>query len=413
MVYFSLIPMPSELKLNPYAALAVESEGARDCILFAPKIGEGFQTLNISSAEYPALYELLVDLSAGGLRLLDIENDLSDNERDLFTRYGVLVTAESVPDKPLFSCLLDDTQPGKVPAEGSLQVNPTFRFEPFDLANFRALSTDKHFSPYLPTAWIKSPAVELDLGCWVSHESAAVLSDLRAGEPVPAGIDHALRAKLLAAGIFIDPEAFKENERDAAGKLAEAKELFSQNKYAVINNVIPDGHVRAMQAFYRAYIGQGFMWFGDTRVERRFRQGNEPLARFFHLSLTALMSKLVGCEVKPSYCYAASYRGGADLKPHVDREACEYSFSLQVDYEPGPADGLSPWALYLSNGKLSEDGSFRRDEETENAIHLRNGDCLAYRGRDLVHYRETLPAGHRSTSLFFHYVAMNFDGALS
>ncbi len=410
--------MPSDLKLNPYAVLAVETNetnetnetgGAGNCTLIAPKVGEGLQKLNLSEAEHPALYGLLAELSKIGLNLLDVENDLDDRERDLFARFGVLVTAENIPQKPLFSCLLDDLKAGQAASnERAMRVNPAFRFEPFDLSNFRTLSVDKHFSPYLPTAWIKSPGVELDLGYWISHQQAAAVLHLRAGEPVPAGIDPGLSAKLEAAGIIIDSASYSETEENAAGRVAEAKESFSQNKYATLKNVIPGPHIRAMQAFYRSYIGQGFMWFGDTRVERRFRDGNEPLARFFHLSLTSLMSKLVGCEVKPSYCYAASYRGGADLKPHVDREACEYSFSLQVDYEPEPTDGVSPWPLNLS---IHEPGR-EPGGETERAIYLGNGDCLAYRGRELPHYRSPLPEGHKSTSLFFHYVPMDFDDAL-
>jgi hypothetical protein len=161
------------------------------------------------------------------------------------------------------------------------------------------------------------------------------------------------------------------------------------------------------------------MMFGDTRVKHRFREGNEPLARFFHLGLTGLMSKLVGTEVKPSYCYAASYREGADLPPHLDREACEYSFSIQVDYEPAPADGISPWPLGLSTRKLDEENkySLKRDDfdpqgESERSVSLGNGDCLAYRGRELAHYRSPLSTGHKSTSLFFHYVAMDYDGPI-
>jgi len=414
--------MPSDLILNPYTVLAVENEETGDYVLVAPKAGEGMQTLSISESEHPALYGLLAELSKAGLGLLDVENDLDDSERDLFIRSGVLVTAENTPQKPLFSCLLDDVKAGAAASnESSLRVNPTFHFEPFDLSNFRTLAAEKHFSPYLPTAWIKSPGVELDLGYWVSHEQASVISGLRAGEPIPAGIDPDLRAKLAAAGIIIDSEVYSEKEENAAGRIGEVKELFSKQKYATLEKVIPDPQIRAMQAFYRSYIGQGFMWFGDERVKRRFREGNEPLARFFHLSLTPLMSKLVGCEVKPSYCYAASYREGADLKPHVDREACEYSFSLQVDYEPEPADGISPWPLCLSTRKLDENNDnrhslewsdFAPNEETEKAISLRNGDCLVYKGRELAHYRHPLPEGHKSTSLFFHYVPLDFEDAL-
>ncbi len=187
--------MSSELKLNPYAALGVEETG--DCILVAPKINEGLQILGVRESERPDLYRLLAELSGIGLDLLDIKNDLDDDARELLTRFGVLVTAENVPEKPLFSCPLDGIEIGAAngidPATAA-QVNPTFRFEPFDLSNFRALITDKHFSPYLPTVWIKSAGTELDLGYWLTNEQASVVSRLRAGGPVPADVMDMARA---------------------------------------------------------------------------------------------------------------------------------------------------------------------------------------------------------------------------
>ncbi|HEV7642727.1 MAG TPA: hypothetical protein VGO50_02185 [Pyrinomonadaceae bacterium] len=417
--------MSSELKLNPYAVLGAEAdETGNYCILIAPKINEGLQILGVTESERPDLYRLLAELSGVGLDLLDIENDLDNDARELLTRSGVLVTAENVPEKPLFSCPLDGIEIGAangINAANAAQVNPTFRFEPFDLSSFRALIADKHFSPYLPTAWIKSAGTRLDLGYWLTTEQASAVSQLRAGGPVPADIDPDLRAKLAAAEIIIEADSYSEKEKNAAGRIEEAKKLFLQDKYATLRNVIPAPHIRSMQAFYRAYTAQGFMPFGDSVVKRRFRQANEPLARFFHRSLTPLMSKLVGAEIKPSYCYAASYREGADLRPHVDREACEYSFSLQVDYEPEPADGISPWPLWLStrilyenveNGHSLEWSDCPPDDKTERSILLGNGDCLAYRGRALAHYRYELPQGHRSTSLFFHYVPLDFDDVI-
>jgi hypothetical protein len=37
---------------------------------------------------------------------------------------------------------------------------------------------------------------------------------------------------------------------------------------------------------------------------------------------------------------------------------------------------------------------------------------LLYRGRELPHFRDVLPAGHSSTSIFFHYVREGFAGTL-
>jgi hypothetical protein len=46
------------------------------------------------------------------------------------------------------------------------------------------------------------------------------------------------------------------------------------------------------------------------------------------------------------------------------------------------------------------------------AADLAVGDFLLYRGRELVHYRDELPAEHRSTSLLFLYVPDGYSGQL-
>jgi len=41
------------------------------------------------------------------------------------------------------------------------------------------------------------------------------------------------------------------------------------------------------------------------------------------------------------------------------------------------------------------------------------GDALLYRGCELPHYRDPLPDGQISTSIFLHYVRADFLGSLS
>lgn len=119
----------------------------------------------------------------------------------------------------------------------------------------------------------------------------------------------------------------------------------------------------------------------------------------------------------------ASYIEDADLAPHLDREQCEYSISFQVDYLPEPENGVSPWGLYVSPLKEDQTESinlswdeFPEDNSTNQEvmkINLKNGDGLVYKGRELIHYRYKLPKNHQSTSLFFHYVAHDYQGQLS
>jgi hypothetical protein len=177
-----------------------------------------------------------------------------------------------------------------------------------------------------------------------------------------------------------------------------------------------------MRRFYRQFVSQGFMPFEDAQ-SRRFYQHNEPLSAYFHQQIACLMSIIVGEKVIPSYVYAASYIDKADLAPHLDRAQCEFSISFQVDYLPEIENHLSPWGLFLTPSVSNADGTFschsnefpakNEAEDKNTAVYLASGDGLIYKGRELVHYRYPLTAGHQSTSLFFHYVPKNFDGQLN
>jgi hypothetical protein len=108
----------------------------------------------------------------------------------------------------------------------------------------------------------------------------------------------------------------------------------------------------------------------------------------------------VGEPVKPSYVYLASYMSGADLKKHTDREQCEFSVTLCLDFSPEPALATSwPIRLDSSSGTVT--------------AHQALGDGLVYRGTRVPHYRDVLPQGFTSTSLFFHYVPEDFSGRLN
>jgi len=96
------------------------------------------------------------------------------------------------------------------------------------------------------------------------------------------------------------------------------------------------------------------MRFGDEFVSRRFSEHGEHVAYMVLINLIPLMTKIAGLAVQPTYSHSAVYDGGAELDPHLDREACEFSFSFQLDYLPEPENGISPWPLYLSSRSPNE-----------------------------------------------------------
>jgi hypothetical protein len=165
--------------------------------------------------------------------------------------------------------------------------------------------------------------------------------------------------------------------------------------------MLPPLAVAALRRHYRALEREGFFSLGDRLVDKRIVAHNEPVARLFHAQLAPLVERITGEAVEPSYVFFSSYLPGAVLPRHVDRRQCEYSLSFQVDYSPAPEE-RSPWPLFLENAGSPE----------PLAIHLGLGDGLLYTGRKQPHHRPELPEGHRSTSLFFHFVREGFDGSL-
>jgi hypothetical protein len=260
------------------------------------------------------------------------------------------------------------------------------------------------------------PVSKIKLGYWLDQSQAQVVSQFRAGQKPCVEIEKELLAKLFEAEILIHPQSLSTQVKFEQEIIEQAREDFRQNKYSVLRRLLPPAQMSAMRRFYRQYIEQGFMHFGDAQVSRRFRQVDEPLARFFHRNFTELMSQLAGEAVKPSYVFAASYKEFAELKPHTDRKQCEFSISFQVDYQP-EAD-VSPWALFISKPDFPIDfdnpyatpnfPAENQDSETNSPIFLASGDALFYKGCEVIHYRYPLPAGHQSTSLFFHYVPADF-----
>lgn len=413
--------MKRNLVLNSFTKIFAKDE--QGIIVSAPNPQSGLQKLKISKSEEPNLYELFLELSEIGFNYFDCEKDINKTEFNLLFEYGFLVEPEKVPEKPLFACFLEDIEKADFDGDDSaLIVNPSFSYEPFSLINFLPWANELHFSPHKASAWIKQPVTEIEIGYWLDNDQARTVSNFKAGEKPPFELEKDFLSKLVACNILTTPETLAEKERAQIAAIEKARIKYQSDKYAVLQKILPAEQMRAMRRFYREYVAQGFMPFEDSQ-SRRFYQHNEPLARYFHCQLAPLMSLVIGEEVIPSYVYAASYINEADLKPHTDRAQCEFSISFQVDYLPEPENHRSPWGLFVKPPDFPTDGAFihrtrefpaNSEAEDENtAVYLASGEGLVYKGCELVHYRYPLTAGHQSTSLFFHYVPVDFEGNLN
>lgn len=290
------------------------------------------------------------------------------------------------------------TSPG-----GDLVVNTSFRYEPRgepppDLRR-RPPPMDGLLRGY-PLAWVETQGPGIWAPLWVRGEWVDIVESLRPGQPALPTLSAHVRQTLAMANVLVAPR-HEQRERELWQTIyREAGALFRAEGYAIVRDLIPPVHIAALRRYYRALVAGGRLPRGDSQVAERHRLHSEPAGMFFHPQLTSLVSRIAGEPVKPSYLYFSSYPSGAALPRHVDRPQCEFSISLLVDYTPDP-DGPCGWPLFLEHPGLPG-GAVGAD--------LGLGDALMYRGRELVHYRNSLPEGHQSSSIFLHYVREGFDG---
>ncbi len=329
---------------------------------------------------------------------------------------------EPLPQQPrrerlpaaLFYCLLDEQPTHLVPerflvagdfqkpATGPLFVNPHCHFYrerelPPEVAQLGHLP--EGFAWEGTIAWVCDPGTWIILPFWLGPRFSGLLDGLQPGDAAPTDLPPDVCSVLSIAGLLVEEDYAQRRSKEWTEVVKHCAERFRENGYVPIGQLIHPYHVAALRRYYRYLIRNGRMRLGDDHIPRRYVAHNETVARFFHLQLTAVVAAIAEERVKPSYVYVASYLGGEKLTKHTDREQCEFSISLCVDFSPEPARETG-WPLHLDT-KVSK-----------LTVHQAIGDGLLYRGRELAHYRDPLPQVNTSTSIFFHYVRENFSGPL-
>jgi hypothetical protein len=257
----------------------------------------------------------------------------------------------------------------------------------------------KNFYLQGTVAWVRDPATASLHPFWLGPRLEAVVSSLRAGEPVSGSVPRDARFLLAAAGIVTPENQAERRLAEWAEVVSRATCGFQQKGYAPLGNLIHPFNLAALRRYYRHAIRCGAISLGDVQSPRRYAAHDESVARFFHHQIAKAISAVVGEAIKPSYVYLASYLSGAELKKHIDRQQCEFSVTLCLDFSPEPQLATS-WPICLDT------------PEGTVTVHQALGDGLVYRGTKVPHYRGVLAEGHTSTSIFFHYVPADFSGEL-
>ena len=280
---------------------------------------------------------------------------------------------------------------------GALMMNPCARVQgAWDPSGEIVLPAAVTTTP--ETTWVWHPGTRTLCPHSIEGETAEVLAASQPGSPPAAHLPPRTRRLLHWAGILVPaghPDRAIATWRATANR---CREEFGRG-FTAIRGLIHPFHLGELRHHFRWLVRTGRIALGDKQSPRRYWAHNEPVSRFFHHQLAAVVGDIVGRPVKPSYVYVGSYRPGAELPMHTDRAQCEYTMTMCIDFSPEPAL-QTPWPLELElqGGRVT--------------VHQALGDALIYRGPHTRHGRPTLSSEQSSTSLFFHYVDRDFAGPL-
>ena len=226
---------------------------------------------------------------------------------------------------------------------------------------------------------------------WPEPRIASVVRELAAsGGALVAEPD--ARA-LSAAGIIepLDDDAHGTAENWTTASLLE-------HHYAYGARLFPAAVIPALAEFYRNMCLGGFCFYGDSA--RRYFSHNDRIGLLFQDYALDAVQRIVPRPIKPSYTYFSGYRNESVLVNHHDREQCEYTLNLILDYRPEDV-GAASWPLMFeaADGKVG-------------VVSLEAGESALFQGRLLEHSRPTLRPEHECDILLMHYVNDDFEGTL-
>ena len=200
---------------------------------------------------------------------------------------------------------------------------------------------------------------------------------------------------------------------------------YDANGYALIEKLIAPETAAALVAMLKKDVGPDALPLSNVREFPSLlaRPAFEVYGHFyppmltFLWGLTPIVEQIVGCELLPTYDYLRIYRDGDVCRVHHDRQSCEHSLSLTLDY----SDGV-PWTLEVGQQVIEPSARIEPDfgPEPFTSLSMNVGDAVLYRGVHHRHGRLTPNPNAWSVHLFLHWVDRNgpyrdhaYDGRMS
>lgn len=165
--------------------------------------------------------------------------------------------------------------------------------------------------------------------------------------------------------------------------------LFERRGYLLIPNLVEPAVAKFLTCHVQDCIEYNRVRYGDSQVADAPNGYGDGAMEALLLRLLHRIEGLLDRRLYPSYSYYRVYRHGDALERHKDREACEISVSITLDYE-----AENRWPLWVGTPGGAQ------------PIEIPRCSGLLYEGTEVPHWREPF-AGKWAIQTFLHYVDQN------
>jgi hypothetical protein len=166
-------------------------------------------------------------------------------------------------------------------------------------------------------------------------------------------------------------------------------DYFKEKKYAILDSAVPVDICQNLSDYILKLV-EDKKTTKDPQCPLSESIYGDPMLDILLEDVRPTLEKATGLNLIPTYSYARKYLPGNELKPHLDREACEISATITLGYEG------DLWPIHVST-----------DDKVENDIGeilIDVGSMVVYRGTEINHWREPYTQGKWQCQVFLHYV---------
>ena len=163
---------------------------------------------------------------------------------------------------------------------------------------------------------------------------------------------------------------------------------FEKDMCISVKNFIDPTTVTTISQYFENRILRG-EWTSSKEVNdiTKFYYYADPLIEVVLKACKHNVETAVKKVLLPTYSYSRIYQPGEELKPHTDRQSCEYSVTVNVANK----GGVSPFFTQYQDNPVQE--------------HMLNpGDAIIYKGCEVRHWRNPIEENCLNIQFMLHYV---------